>query len=90
MKTENGRIVKVDYYQADALPDGLKEIAKKQGFKAEGLIAVKTLIASPPTYQFEKIGNSVDKIIDYMHNVARNDGVDLDRAINKALGDENL
>ena len=74
---ENGKLVKVDYYQVDTLPDGLKEIAKKQGFKSEGLIVVKTLIGKTVDYQFEKIEDSVDGILNYMHNVAEKDGVDL-------------
>jgi len=82
------RVINVDFYIAGKLPTGLADEAKRQGFKPErGLVAVKTLIGSPPTYAFEYIGSTPAQVKKYMFKLAKADGTDLSEAVKAAFSD---
>ena len=83
-----GKVVSVDFYGGDKLPTGLKKEAKKKRFKAtKKIIAVKTIIGSPPLYEFENVGSTPREIRKYMGTLAKADGEDLSKVVKKAFGD---
>jgi len=86
---KKGRVVNVDVYPAGKLPSHLAEEAKRQGFQADrGLIAVKTLIGSPPSYEFDIVGSSPTQVKAFMVKLAKEDGVDLNEAVRAAFAEK--
>jgi len=84
-----GKVVNVDFYEARRLPDCLAKDARKQGMKLEsGIISVKTLIGSPPTYSYEYVGKTPEEVRKYMTRLAKDDGIDLSDAVKKAFSED--
>jgi hypothetical protein len=80
------RVVKIDFFTVETLPKPLHEAAKAKGAKlGTGLVAVKTIISSSPSYDFIPIGNSPDDIESFMQSLAKEDGVDLSTTVQKAF-----
>ena len=83
-----GKVVNVDFYGGDKLPTGLKREAKKKGFKStKKIIAVKTIMGSLPSYEFENVGSTPTEIREYMGTLAIADGKNLSIVVKKAFGD---
>jgi hypothetical protein len=49
---------------------------------------VKTVISSPPTYEFIPVGTKPAEINAFMQKLAKQDGIELSAAVQKALGSE--
>lgn len=72
------QVVDIDFYRHDNLPYPLMKEAERQGKKIEeGLIAVKTIINSPRTYEFVMIGKTSNDLKNFYRDLAKEDGVDL-------------
>ncbi len=83
-----GKVVSINFYQASKLPSPLAEIAKQQGFSLkDGVVAVKTIVGSPPTYQFERVGVSPKEIKAYQGKLAHADGTDINDALKRAFAE---
>lgn len=77
---EKKQVVDVDFYRDDTLPKPLVKEAEKQGIEIEkGLIAVKTITSSPLSYEFEMIGKTPANLRNFFHNLAKEDGIDLNK-----------
>lgn len=84
-----GKVVRIDFYTKKTLPDRLKQLASEQGTSlGEGLISVKTMVSSPPTYEFEVVGSKPAQIQTYMEKLAKIDGAELGTAVQKALSED--
>jgi len=82
---EAARVIHIDFYQAGKLPAKLADEAARQGFHAkQGIVAVKTLISSPPSYKFEHVGSKPEDIKQFMVSLAKEDGADLNSALIRA------
>lgn len=81
------KVVKIDFFTGENLPAGLRETAGKQGIKLSGarIIAVKTHIASPPSYELVDVGTKPAEILGFMETLAKEDGADLGKAVQKAF-----
>ena len=87
---KTGRVVNIDFYPAGKLPSPLAQEAQRQGFRASrGLVAVKTLIGSPPSYEFEEVGSNPSQVKAYMVKIAKEDGADLNEAVKAAYAEKN-
>ncbi len=87
MVENEGKVVGISFFLAEKLPQPLAEVAKAQDFGvSEGLIAVKTRIGSPPTYEFEEVGSTSKDIKAYMGKLAHEDGTEIDDALKRAFG----
>ncbi len=83
------KVVNVDFFTRATLPPRLEAVAKKQSVDlGSGLIVVKTLIGSPPSYDFDSVGTSPEDIQDFMTKLAVEDGVDLGKAVQKAFSEK--
>ena len=72
----------IEFYRADKLPALLKEEVKKQNIElGKGIIAVKTTIYSNPQYEFILLGNKLENFRDLFYKLAKEDGIDLDKAL---------
>ncbi len=80
-------VIAIDFHRFETLPYLLAEAAIRQGFIDDGgLIAVKTIIdMGPPTYQFDYVGSTPREINQYMHLLARQDGVDLNEVVKSLI-----
>jgi hypothetical protein len=89
MGAVHGSLVSIDFYDVDELPGPLKAEAERQGrHLGSGLVAVKTIVASPPQFEFDEVGSTPDEIKSYYERLARDDGVDLDELAKKTLSSE--
>jgi len=85
----SSRVVKIDFFTNETLPQRLAEAAKAKGAKlGKGLIAVKTIIASPPEYDFISIGNKPEDVQAFMEELAKQDGVELGATVQRAFREE--
>ena len=83
-----GRVINVHFYVAGKLPKGLADEAQRQNFKpGRGLVAVKTLIGSPPTYTFVYVGSSPAEVKKYMVELAKAYETDLNEAVKAAFSE---
>ena len=83
------KVVNIDFFTRETLPPRLKAVAEDQNVElGTDLIMVRTKIGSAPSYQFDSVGSSPREIQELMQNLAREDGVDLGIAVQKAFGDE--
>lgn len=72
------QIVEIDFYRDDNLPNPLVKEAEKQSIEIKkGLIAVKTIVSSPLTYEFIMIGKTPTDLKNFFHDLAAEDGIDL-------------
>lgn len=72
------QIVDIDFYVHDNLPYPLMKEAERQDIEIkEGLIAVKTVVSSPHTYEFTMIGKTSTDLKKFYQDLAKEDGVDL-------------
>ena len=70
------------------LPIPLANEAKRQGIKLKkGVVAVKTVLSSPPSYEFVSVGNKPSKFKDFLSEIVKNDGEDLDEVVKRALAE---
>lgn len=84
--TQQAKIVGISFFLADKLPPPLADEAKAQGFKPDdGLVAVKTLIGSPPSYAFESIEATPKEIKAFIGRLSVEDGVEIDKALKGAF-----
>ena len=93
MKRNSGRVVKSDFFTCESMPEKLKEIAHQSGleFKPEdGIIAVKTKIASPLAYDFDIVGKGKGVFVDYVNKVAKGDGINMETVVENALIDKDF
>ena len=93
MKRNSGRVVKIDFFTCESMPEKLKEIAHQSGleFKPEdGIIAVKTKIASPPAYDFDIVGKGKGVFVNYVNKVAKGEGIDMETVVENALTDKDV
>ncbi len=82
------RVVGISFYTAEQMPSPLAEEAKKQSFDlGAGIIAVKTIIGSPPAYLFETVGSSPGEIKEYIAGLALEDGTAIDEALTRAFNE---
>ncbi len=89
MNSSKGKVVGISFYLADRLPLPLAEEARVQGLDTmEGLVAVKTRIGPPLTYDFESVESTPEGIRRYMGRLALEDGTDLNEALRRAFGEE--
>jgi hypothetical protein len=83
------RVVRIDFFTHDTLPQPLRAAAEAQGTKlGKGLVAVKTIVSSPPSYDFATVGNSPEEIQSFMESLAKEDGVELGTTVQKAFREE--
>ncbi len=83
------RVVKIDFFTVETLPPRLKKTAEQKGTKlGKGVIAVKTIIGSPPSYEFVPIGSKPAEIQAFMEDLAKLDGVELGATVQKAFREE--
>lgn len=83
------KVVNVDFFTRATLPERLEAVAREQSVDlGSGLIVVKTLIGSPPSYDFDSVGTSPEEIQALMQKMAEEDGVDLGRAVQQAFSEE--
>ena len=67
----------------------MAQVAKERGVDlGKGIVAVKTIIGSAPTYDFVPIGNSPDDMEAFMQEMGKEDGVDLGATVQKAFREE--
>jgi hypothetical protein len=79
----------INFYPAGRLPGPLAEIAKRQKFDVtEGLVAVRTIVASPPRYEFDAVGSSPEQIKAYYEKLAAEDNANLDEVASQTLSGE--
>jgi len=72
------QIVNIDFYRDDNLPIPLVKESEKQGIEIKkGLIAVKTIINSPLSYDFTMIGKTPTDLKNFFHDLAAVDDIDL-------------
>lgn len=83
----NVKVVDVNIYTIDTIPQRLAAIAKEQEADlGTGLIFVTTMCC-PPSYKFEPVGSKPEDFLAYLHKVSREEGVDLNLAAKRAFGD---
>lgn len=71
-------MIDIDFYVHDNLPYPLLKEAERQGIEIkEGLIAVKSIINSPLSYEFVMIGKRPANLRSFFHDLAAEDGIDL-------------
>jgi len=84
-----GQVADIEFYRKESLPKFLAEEAKKQEIElADGIVAVKLLIASPPKYEFFSIGKNPANVKKFFHQLARDDGGDLNEIVKKLITEE--
>jgi len=72
------QVVDIDFYRDDNLPKPLIKEAEKQGIVIKkGLIAIKTIINSPISYEFIMIGKTPADLNNFFNNLAAEDGIKL-------------
>lgn len=72
------QVVDIDFYRDDNLPIPLIKEAEKQSIEIKkGLIAVKTVVSSPLTYEFTMIGKTSTDLKNFFNDLAAEDGIDL-------------
>ena len=76
----NDKVVSINFYNWETLPSRLKWLAALKGF------AIAPPQDSPVSYDFVPIGNSPNDVQKFMEQLAREDGVDLNIAVNNAFG----
>jgi len=75
---EKKQVVDMNFYRDDNLPIPLVKEVEKQGLEIkEGLIAVKTIIGSPLSYEFIMIGKTPADLKKFYYDLATEDGIDL-------------
>lgn len=90
MENKNGRVVKIDFFTYGSMPQALREIAQGSGksfTEEDGIIAVKTIISSPPRYEFETVGKGRGIFANYVNKIAENEGANMADAVERALGE---
>jgi len=83
------KCIKIDMYTKETLSKRMSVIAKEQGFdlnKSEGLIVVKTFCC-PIKYEFIEIGSKPEEILNFMNDLAKEDGADLSKIVQKVFKD---
>ena len=89
VSTAQGALVSIDFYDVEQLPGPLKAEAERQGrHLRNGLVAVKTFVASPPQFEFDEVGSTPQEIKTYYEGLAQADGVNLDELAKKTLSGE--
>jgi hypothetical protein len=79
----------ISFYPAGKLPGPLAKIAKAQSFEVtKGLVAVRTIVASPPRYEFDEVGSTPAQIKAYYEKLAREDNANLDEVAKQTLSGE--
>lgn len=77
-------VVDVDFYVKDTVPEGMKEYASEHGIELpDGLIAVKTRVPFV-SYEFQGLPTP-DSIMDYMRQLSREDGRELEDVLREAF-----
>jgi len=87
----DSKVVNIDFFTIATLPPRLAVMAEEQSVQlGSDLIMVKTKCSKccPPSYEFESIGSSPEDIQNLMKKLAKEDGVDLGKAVKKAFGEE--
>ena len=75
----SGQLVSIRFYEADKLPETYAQAAHDQGVRLDGgLVAVRTIMASPPRYFVEVVGSTPAQIKAYYARLAEEDGETLD------------
>jgi hypothetical protein len=90
MEQKAGRVVKIDFFTYGSMPQTLREIAQKSGkslTEEDGIIAVKTIISSPPRYEFEMVGKGKGIFTNYVNKIAESEGANMAEAVERALGE---
>lgn len=82
------KVMTINFYPADRLPGPLAEKARGKVNPKDGLVAVKTILASPPTYEFEVVGSTPEQIKAYYEKLAREDNAELDEVAKRTLSGE--
>lgn len=84
---KSDKIVDVDVYTINTLPQRLATIAKEQGVDlGAGLIFVTTKCC-PPSYTFDSVESIHSSILAHLHKVSEEEGVNLNEAVKRAFGD---
>ena len=85
----SAKVVQINLFMANNLPSRLSKAAKEQKVDlGKGVVAVKTVISSPPSYEFIPVGTKPAEIQAFVQKLAKQDGVELSAAVQKALGSE--
>ena len=72
------QVIDINFYRDDNLPIPLEKEAKNQGIEIKkGLIAIKTIVGIPATYEFVMIGKTQNGLKKFYQDLAKEDGVDL-------------
>ena len=86
----NGKatVLTIDFFLADRLPPEIRKRADAKGFRPTSrLVAVKTVMGSPPDYEFDNAGSTPAEIKQYYRRLATRDGVDLDELAKRAFSE---
>lgn len=72
------QVIDIDFYVHNNLPYPLQKEAEKQGIEIKkGLMAVRTVVNSPHSYEFIMIGTTSADLKNFFRDLATEDGVDL-------------
>ena len=86
MSDDSKATIMINFYPAGKLPVPLAKIATEQNFHAErGLVAVRTIVSSPPRFEFDTVGSTPEEIKAYYEKLATEDGADLDEVAHSRL-----
>lgn len=81
-RMEESELFDIEFYMDDKLPEFLREEAKKQNIEIKkGIIAVETIIASNPQYEFIMLENKLENFRNLFYQLAKKGGIDLDKAL---------
>lgn len=84
----SSKVVNIDFFTRGTLPKRLGAMAKEQGVPlGSDLVMVKTIIGPPLSYDFVSVGTNPEDIQNLMKKLAKEDGVDLGKAVEKAFSE---